>query len=150
MVKNMKKRNQRRRGFTLLEVLMVLVILGVIAVLVLTQLGNTGQRANIDAARIAVTGTISSAIERYKMHMQHYPTADEGGLRALLEKPSDEEAGQKWAGPYANPEQLKDPWGKDYEYQFPGQYNEGSFDLNSAGPDGVSGNDDDVTNWKKT
>lgn len=138
-----------RRAFTLLEVMMVLVILGVIAVLVLTQIGGASERAKIDAAGIAVKGPLSSALELFKANTGQYPSTDLG-LGALIERPGDEEIAAKWSGPYLKAESLKDPWNSDYIYAFPGQVNETSFDLSSAGPDKVEGNDDDITNWTKT
>lgn len=137
-----------RKGFTLLEVLMVLVILGVIAVLVLTQVGGSVEGARKDAAATAIKGPLSSALELYKAHIGQYPSGDEG-LALLINKPGDEDAANKWRGPYVKAEQLKDPWNKEYIYAFPGQSNEGSFDLSSAGPDGVEGNEDDIVNWTK-
>lgn len=149
-MKNRKNVRVRRKAFTLIEVLLVLVILGIIAVLVLTQLGGAGEQANKKAAEVAIKGQLGSAIERYKLSMKRYPREDDGGLRALLEKPSDDEAAKDWAGPYIAEEALKDPWGKEYIYQFPGRFNEQGFDLSSAGPDGQEGTDDDVKNWKQS
>jgi general secretion pathway protein G len=66
----------------------------------------------------------------------------------LLEQPDDEELEDKWAGPYVKPEQLKDPWGSDFVYRFPGEVNEGSFDIVSPGPDRDEGDDDDIGNYE--
>lgn len=144
------RKTRQRRAFTLLEVMMVLVILGVIAVLVLSQIGGRQDEAKVKAAEAAIKGPITSALEMYKLRIGSYPSTDEG-LAALIEGPNDEEAKAKWTGgALVQPEQLKDGWGHDFKYAFPGQYNENGFDLSSAGPDGVEGNDDDIQNWKKT
>lgn len=149
MERTRKIRRARRGAFTLLEVLMVIVILGVLAVLVLTQLGQTGTKANEKLAGIAVSQRIPNALERYKLDVGSYPTEDEGGLELLLKEPSDEEMAEKWGGPYVKPDQLKDPWGTEYRYTYPGRYNENSFDVSSDGADKQEGTDDDITNWEK-
>lgn len=140
--------NPRRRAFTLLEVLMVIVILGVLAALLVPQFVGTGEKAKIDAARIFVTGTIGTQLNLFRTHCGRYPTTEEG-LKALLVKPDDEEIAAKWGGPYVSKIE-KDPWGSDYVYESPGTYNEDSYDLSSPGPNRRSGDEDDVTNWEKT
>ncbi len=142
------KRNSRKRAFTLLEVLMVVVIIGVLAVVVISQLGGVGDRARQDLAQTAVSSTLPQKIELFKMHTGRYPTGEEG-LAVLIEAPSDEEVAEKWSGPYLDKKQIKDPWGREYQYNYPGEYNERTFDLSSSGPDGVEGNEDDITNWEK-
>lgn len=142
-------RASARRAFTLLEVMMVLVILGVIAVLVLTQVTGAQQRAMEDAARTAIKGPLTNALEMFRLNTGQYPTTDMG-LAALIERPSDEELAAKWAGPYLKAEQLRDPWNSEYKYVSPGSFNETGFDLSSPGPDRVEGNEDDITNWAKT
>jgi len=139
-----------RRAFTLLEVLMVIVILGLLVAFVAPALFATGEKAKVDLTKAAVDSGFGNALSLYRMAMNHYPTDEEGGLKALYEKPSDEEAAKKWAGPYIEkPENLKDAWGHEYIYKCPGQYNEQGYDLSSPGPDGKEGSDDDIVNWKK-
>jgi general secretion pathway protein G len=137
-----------RRAFTLLEVLMVIVILGLIATVVVTQIGRTEERAKQDLAK-QQTQVLAQKIEIFRLHCGRFPEEDEG-LEVLLEQPDDDELEDKWAGPYVKPEQLQDPWGNDFVYQYPGEYNENSFDVSSPGPDGQEGNDDDIGNWQKT
>lgn len=81
--------------------------------------------------------------------MGRYPQEDDDGLMALVEEPDDEEEAAKWAGPYVDAKDLKDSWGNDFIYECPGEVNEDSYDLSSAGPDGDEGTDDDITNWEK-
>ena len=71
------------------------------------------------------------------------PATDEG-LEALSQAPGDSE---KWQGPYLEQDSLQDPWGRPYQYQFPGQYSEDKPDIWSLGPDGEDGSEDDVGNW---
>ena len=78
-----------------------------------------------------------------KQWIDAYVGGDLDGLMALIEKPDDEEEAKKWAGPYLKAESLKDSWGNDYIYVYPGEYNEDGYDLSSAGPDGEEGTDDD-------
>ncbi len=146
MSRLMRKRGPR--AFTLLEVLMVVVIIGLLAAFIVPQLFGTEEKTKIKLADAAIKSGLSS-IDRYRLDMGHYPRSEDGGLTALIEKPRDEQEAKKWAGPYLKPEGLKDPWGNDYVYEFPGRYSEGSYDLSSAGPDGQPGNDDDIVNWKK-
>lgn len=137
----------RRRAFTLLEVLMVIVILGVLAALIVPQFAGTQDRANIDLTRNMINGTLSNQLELFKTHCGRYPTSDEG-LNSLLNKPDDEELASKWGGPYLK-EPAKDAWGRELQYESPGQVNESSFDLSSSGRNGKFGDDDDITNWQK-
>ena len=146
-MKRMNRAQVVRRAFTLLEVLMVIVILGVLAALIVPQFTGTRERAMVDTAKIQVS-SLDNDLERFKMHCGRFPTSDEG-LAALLQKPDDEEIADKWAGPYVK-KAPKDPWGHDLIYECPGRYNEDSYDLSSAGPNGQEGDDDDITNWEKT
>lgn len=140
----------RRRAFTLLEVLMVVVIIGILAALVVPNLFGTLEGARIDTTRSTVESGFAGALDLYKMHMGHYPTTDEG-LAALLEKPDDDELAEKWRGPYLKEgTKLEDAWGNEFIYESPGQYNENSYDLSSPGPNGQEGDDDDIGNWEKT
>ena len=139
-----------RRAFTLLEVLMVVVIIGILAAIVVPNLFGTLEGAKIDTAKSEVKSGFGGALDLYKMHMGRFPTTDEG-LSALLQKPDDDEAAEKWRGPYVKDgTTFKDAWNNNYVYESPGQYNENSYDLSSAGPDGQEGTDDDITNWQKT
>jgi len=148
-MKRSEKRSRIRRAFTLLEVLMVIVILGVLAALIVPQLTGTRDRALIDSAKIMVTATLVQPLDLFRNHCGRYPTTDEG-LAVLFNRPDDEEIAEKWAGPYVKRAEIKDPWGRDLIYVCPGEVNEDGFDLSSAGPNGVEGDDDDITNWTRT
>jgi len=151
----MMKRNRmaRRRGFTLLEILLVVGILALLAAFVVPNLIGAGDQAKNDIAKMAVgrTGEIGKALQRFRMDMGVYPETDEG-LKALFERPSGvDEDDKRWKGPYLDgtPEEMKDPWEHEYQYRSPGEFNEDSFDLWSLGKDGKDGTDDDVKNWRE-
>ena len=136
----------RSRAFTLIEIMVVVVILGILAATIIPQFIGTTHDAKVSAAKAHVS-ELESALERYYVHMDRYPTADEG-LKALVEAPSNEAS--KWRGPYIK--QLRnDPWGNPYQYRFPGVRHASSFDLWSRGADGNDGGEGqgaDLGNWQ--
>jgi general secretion pathway protein G len=132
-------------GFTLLELLVVLVILGLLASLVgpqvLKQLGSSKTKA----AALQIE-EYSAALDLYRLEVGRYPSAGDG-LEALISKPSDV---KNWNGPYLTKRVIReDPWGNSYHYVFPGEH--GDFDLYSLGADGQEGGDgenSDVGSWQ--
>jgi general secretion pathway protein G len=121
-----------QRGFTLLELLVVIVIIGLLTAIVgpryFSQLGKSEQataKAQIDA--------FSKALDAYRLDVGHYPSTEQGML-VLVTKPNDE---PKWNGPYLQKTLPLDPWGKAYIYRVPGQG--GDYDLLSYGKDGQAG-----------
>jgi general secretion pathway protein G len=140
-------RNRRRSGaFTLIEIMVVVVILGILAATIIPQFMGTTHDAKVSASKAHVS-ELESALERFYVHMDRYPTADEG-LKVLVEAPSSEAT--KWRGPYVK--QLRaDPWGNGYQYRFPGVRHASSFDLWSRGADGNDGGEGqgaDIGNWQ--
>ncbi len=143
------------RGFTLLEVLIVVGILALLAALVVPRFFGASEAAKVGLAQsqIGATGPIGMAMDLYQHAMGTYPDTSDG-LRALTEVPGDEDEELKWTnggGPFlTNPEALLDPWLNEYEYTFPGEKGqETQYDLWSYGPDGDDGTDDDIVNWLK-
>lgn len=135
---------RRERGFTLIEMLIVMVILGLLAALVGPRMfGKVGKsRQNAAKAQIALFET---ALDTYRLDTSKYPTTDEG-LQALRVKPSGVE---RWDGPYLPKNVPLDPWGHPYQYRSPGEH--GDYDIVSLGADGNpggEGEDEDVVNWK--
>ncbi len=147
------KRNARK-GFTLIEVLLVVMILAMLAAFVVPNLMGASEKAKrgLASAAIGPSGAIASCLDQFRMDVGRYPTTEEG-LLALVSKPSglDEVAAAKW-GPASyvkNADGLNDPWGHAYGYKCPGNVNTDSFDLWSNGPDGQQGTADDICNWKR-
>ncbi len=148
MSMGMRRTMSRVRGFTLLEVLMVVIIIGLLAAFVVPNLWETEVKQKIKLTKAAVDSGLSGALDLYRANMGKYPTTEEG-LIALYEQPSSEDAAGKWAQVIKKPEDLKDQFGNDYVYTCPGENNAKSYDLMSKGPDGEEGTDDDITNWKR-
>ncbi|QQE11151.1 type II secretion system major pseudopilin GspG [Planctomycetota bacterium] len=131
-----------RGGFTLIEILVVVVLIGVLMALVAPKfIGRIGQAKSAVAAQKIVS--IESAISTFNLDYERYPE----NLRELIEKPADIEDA-KWMPPSLKEKDLLDPWGNEIEYVFPG--NHGYFDLISYGADsqeGGEGDNADITNW---
>jgi general secretion pathway protein G len=144
----MKTRTQKnqRLAFTLVELMVVVVIIGILAATILPSLIGTSTDAKIGAAKGQVA-ELESAVERFYVHMDRYPTTEEG-LKVLSEAPTGDDA-KNWRGPYIK--QLRnDPWGNAYQYHYPGTHHPTSFDLwsrSEGGQDGGEGNQADIGNW---
>jgi general secretion pathway protein G len=140
-----RSRQKRRGGFTLLEMMVVVIIIGVLAATIIPQFMGTKDDAKVSAAKADVA-QLESALERFNLHMDRYPTTDEG-LKVLVEAPTGED--KKWRGPYIK--LLRpDPWGNSYQYRVPGIHHTSSFDIWSRGADGQDGGEGynaDVGNW---
>src|SRR6185369_5295262 len=127
--------NKKTAGaFTIIEIMVVVIIIGILAVTIIPQFMNTTKDAKVSAAKSQIA-ELESAIERFYIHMDRYPTPDEG-LKVLVDAPAG--ADQKWRGPYIK--QLRnDPWSNPYQYSFPGTHHATSFDIWSRGEDGADG-----------
>lgn len=132
-------------GFTLLEILVVLVILGLLASLVGPQVFKQLSSSKVKTASLQIE-ELSSALDLYRLETGRYPTTAQG-LDALIERPSGV---KQWNGPYLKKKVIRlDPWGNEYIYQFPGDHAE--YDLYSYGADNVQGGEgenQDVVSWK--
>lgn len=135
-------RKRRQGGFTLVEVLLVLVILVIVASLAVTNLVPMQRKANINAAKTQIRA-FKGPLAAYRLDVGDYPPS----LEALRTPPADAAAAERWAGPYLDREVPLDPWHRPYQYRYPGQYDPDMPDIWSAGPDGIDGTQDDVTSW---
>ncbi|WP_192497275.1 type II secretion system major pseudopilin GspG [Vreelandella utahensis] len=140
------KHANRSGGFTLIEIMVVMVILGLLVALVAPNIMGRGDEARVTAAE-AQLRNISSALDLYRLDNSHYPSTEQG-LEALVEKPTGSPEPSNW-----NPEGYmnaipKDPWGNEYQYVQPGS--EGPYDLYSYGADGREGGEGvnaDISVW---
>jgi general secretion pathway protein G len=144
---NLELRRKPASGaFTLIEIMVVVIILGVLAATIIPKFMTTTQDAKVSAAKAHVA-EYESALERFYVHMDRYPTTDEG-LKLLVEPPTGDD--KKWRGPYVT--QLRsDPWKNPYQYRCPGVRHTSGFDLWSRGADGADGGEGigaDIGNWE--
>lgn len=140
------KRDRKVKGFTLVEIMLVVIILGVLAAMVVPNLAGRGEQARQAAAAADIESNLSTALDLYEFDNGRYPTTEQG-LAALLTAPTSSPVPTNWNGPYLKKRKIpKDPWGNDYQYVCPGIKNVDSYDLFSFGSDGTESKDD-VTNW---
>jgi len=138
----------KQGGFTLIEVMLVVLIIGILAALAVPRLVGRSQEARITATQADIESNISIALDLYELDSGTYPSTEQG-LSALVVKPSSSPVPTDWKGPYLK-KTPKDPWGHLYVYKNPGEKNTTSFDLYSLGPDATEGTEDDITNWEKS
>jgi general secretion pathway protein G len=128
-----------RRGFTLVEMLLVLVILATLAAIVYPKVMGRSEQARITAAKTQI-GNFKIALDSFEVDNGYYPKGRDG-LMDLVQQPRD---AQNWRGPYL--ESIpKDPWNNDYLYEYPGKHNPNSYDISSPGPPGAQS---PIGNWQ--
>lgn len=141
-----ERASSRRAGFTLTELLVVVVILGILAATIIPQFMGTTHDAKVGAAKAHVA-ELQSALERFNINMDRYPTQEEG-LQVLVEAPANDES-KAWRGPYVDLVRA-DPWGTPYQYRIPPVQRKSGFDLWSRGADKADGGENqgqDIGNW---
>jgi general secretion pathway protein G len=129
-------------GFTLIELMLVVIIIGALVAMVMPRLAGRSEQARVTAAQADIRANIATALKLYEMDNGNYPTTQEG-LEALLNKPA---SAANWYGPYLEKKPI-DPWGREYKYKSPGEHRSGDYDLYSLGKDGTE-SADDATNWE--
>ncbi len=133
----------RQSGFTLIEIMVVVIIIGVLTALIAPNIIGQSDKARVTAAKADIH-TISMQLDLYKLDNFFYPSTDQG-LQALVSKPGGSPEPKNWKQDGYLPKLPMDPWQNPYIYVSPGTH--GAFDLSSPGPDGRPGSEDDVTNW---
>jgi general secretion pathway protein G len=136
---------RRDRGFTLIEIMLVVIIIATLAAMLVPRFAGRSEEAKKAAAKADVEANLSNALDLYEADNGAYPTTDQG-LGALVALPSSPPVPAHWKGPYLKKSTFKDPWGNPYQYRFPGTHG-GDYDLFSMGPNGAEGGGDDVANW---
>ncbi|UCC95465.1 MAG: type II secretion system major pseudopilin GspG [Candidatus Omnitrophota bacterium] len=127
-----------KRSFTLIELMLVVIIIIILASVAAPRLVGKAEKARRAAAKADVEANIPSALELYEMDVGEFPKK----LEDLIQNPGVD----NWDGPYLK-RLPKDPWGREYEYYFPGTHSF-DYDLASKGKDGVFGTEDDIANWE--
>ncbi len=148
MLNRRPSRRRNRAGFTLMEVLLVLVILVIIGSFVGVAIGRAQGQANVNAAKAQIQA-LEQPLEMFRLNINSYPTSSQG-LTGLESAPGDLANAAKWQGPYLDKPIPLDPWDNPYQYMSPGSRNPDSFDIWSFGPDGVDSTADDIGNWSET
>lgn len=130
------------QGFTLIEIMLVVVIIGTLVAMVVPRLVGRGEQARVAAAQADIRSNIATALRLYELDNGNFPSTAEG-LKALLNKSPS--AGN-WNGPYLENTPV-DPWGREYKYKSPGDHRQADYDLSSLGKDGIE-SADDIKNWE--
>lgn len=131
-------------GFTLIEILLVVVIIGALSMMIIPRLSGRSEQAKVAAAKADINAHLATALKLYELDNGFFPSTAQG-LEALEEKPTSNPIPQNWNGPYIERAPL-DPWGNPYQYASPGRHRP-DYDLYSEGRDRKA-EDDNITNWK--
>ena len=141
----MYKISKQRTGFTLIEILLVVIIISALAAMIVPRLTGRSEKAKENIAKADILANVPTALKLYELDNGAYPTTGQG-LNALLVRPTTEPVPQNWNGPYIERKSILDPWEREYIYRYPSVHGM-DYDLYSLGR---SGKDDDnvIGNWK--
>jgi len=131
-----------KKGFTLIELMLVVIIIGALVAMVMPRFAGRGEQAKAATAKADIQANIATALKLYELDNGNFPAGDEG-LNALITRPS---SASNWNGPYLEKKPI-DPWGREYKYKSPGDHRTADYDLYSLGKDGIE-SADDVKNWE--
>ncbi|WP_433999127.1 type II secretion system major pseudopilin GspG [Endozoicomonas sp.] len=137
------QKGQKQQGFTLIEIMVVIVILGVLASMVAPNVLGNKEKADQQKA-VSDIVALENAMDMYKLDNNHFPSTQQG-LDSLVELPSGTPQPRNYRDNGYIRRLPQDPWGNDYLMQSPGEF--GDVDIFSSGPDGQAGSDDDIGNW---
>ena len=133
-----------RSGFTLVEIMLVVIIIGALAAMIIPRLSGRGEEAKVKVARADIDANLATALRLYELDNGSFPTTEQG-LAALRIKPNTNPLPENWNGPYIERAPL-DPWGRPYIYSSPGEHRS-DYDLSSKGKD-ASSDKDEISNWQ--
>ena len=135
---------QGQNGFSLIEILMVVVIIATLSAMVIPRLAGRSEQARNAAAKADVQVNIPTALKLYELDNGFFPTTGQG-LNSLFVKPTTSPVPENWNGPYIEKPPI-DPWGRPYQYQSPGPHRPHDYDLSALGKN-PKDEKDDITNW---
>ena len=134
----------KRKGFTLIEIMLVVIIIGALAAMVVPRLSGRSEQAKLTIARTDIDANLATPLKLYELDNGNFPTTSQG-LEALSHKPFSSPIPQNWNGPYVEKRPI-DPWGNPYVYKSPGDHRM-DYDLYSTGKN-VMGDEDNIVNWE--
>jgi len=135
------------RGFTIIEILLVVIIIGTLAAMMVPRFAGRSDQARKAAAKADIEVNIATALKLYELDNGFFPTTEQG-LEALMTQPSVSPTPENWNGPYLEKKTI-DPWGHPYQYESPGTHRPHDYDLYSKGKDSKDDKpDDDIANWQ--
>lgn len=134
-----------KRGFSLIEILLVVVIISALAAMIIPRLTGRSEQAKAAIAKTDILVNIPTALKLYELDNGMFPATTQG-LKALIEKPNSSPIPKNWNGPYIERNSLLDPWGHEYVYKYPGSHGT-DYDLYSYGKSGQDG-DTNIVNWE--
>jgi general secretion pathway protein G len=133
-----------RRGFTLVEIMLVVIIIGALSAMIIPRLTGRSEQAKVSVAKSDIEAHLATALKLYELDNGGFPTTNQG-LMALRQRPSTNPLPKNWNGPYIERDPV-DPWGRPYVYASPGDHRT-DYDLYSKGKN-ESSDDDDINNWQ--